>query len=212
MKIILQHLHSTVIHSNSWQNGNYTIIIQLITLRELKRSYLSIFHHQPSDFFRTGLLWRSTAADGLLQGGDGTVPSWLCDVIMWCHEWCHWWRQMCGGQTFLLYFTLNNTWFTSITTWMRFLRKSGSFSQVARDWLTEADWLIDWLRLTHTFVCTEGMIDAGPCLLRGSRTAMSVPRIELHIFVFVLGEVVRVVGPPTQTRFKCTHGVFRHPS
>ena len=29
------------------------IIIQLITLRQLKYSYLSNFHHQPGDFFRT---------------------------------------------------------------------------------------------------------------------------------------------------------------
>ena len=39
-----------------------TIIIQLITLRQLKCSCLSNFHHQPGDFFRTGLLWHSTAA------------------------------------------------------------------------------------------------------------------------------------------------------
>ena len=51
------------------------IIIQLITLRQLKCSYLSNCHHQPGEFFRTGLLWHSTAADGLLHGGDGTVPT-----------------------------------------------------------------------------------------------------------------------------------------
>ena len=32
------------------------LIIQLITLRQLKCSCLSNFHHQPGDFFRTGLL------------------------------------------------------------------------------------------------------------------------------------------------------------
>ena len=53
------------------------IIIQLITLRQLKCSCLSNFHHQPGDFFRTGLLWHSTAADGLLQGSDCTVPTFV---------------------------------------------------------------------------------------------------------------------------------------
>ena len=38
------------------------IIIQLMTLRQLKYSYLSNFHHQPGDFFNTGLLRHSTAA------------------------------------------------------------------------------------------------------------------------------------------------------
>ena len=38
---------------------------------------MSNFHHQPGDFFRTDLLWDSTAADGLLQGGDCTVPNFV---------------------------------------------------------------------------------------------------------------------------------------
>ena len=58
-----------------WSSMGEVIIIQLITLRQLKCSCLSNFHHQPGDFFRTGLLWHSTAADVLLQGSDCTVPT-----------------------------------------------------------------------------------------------------------------------------------------
>ena len=64
-------------------------MIQLITLRQLKCSYLSNFHHQPGDFFRTGLLWHSTAADGILQGGDSTVLSPPCSIpsaAVLCHN------------------------------------------------------------------------------------------------------------------------------
>ena len=43
--------------------------------QKIKYSYSSNFHHQPGDFFRTDLLWHSTAADGLLQGGNDTVPT-----------------------------------------------------------------------------------------------------------------------------------------